>query len=63
MDSAVERFIVNADEDDNDDTSNLQMVETTMMTYKELVHSSVTASDNWKQLNSLCQQNIVFESL
>jgi len=43
MDSVMERIIINADDDDNETSESL--VTTTMMTYNELVHSLVTATN------------------
>jgi hypothetical protein len=53
MDSIMERIIINADDDDddddddndNDDTSESTVSLMIMMIYKELVQSSVTASE------------------
>ena len=45
MDSVMEKIIINANDDDNDDTSESKLVVTIMMIYSELFQSSVTASE------------------
>ena len=46
--SAVERIKINADDDDDDDddTTEAEMVASTLKTFKEMVHSLMTANNS-----------------
>ena len=45
MGSVMERIIINANDDNDDDVSESKLVVTIMVIYKELVQSSVAASE------------------